>query len=412
MKGSCYAWFLVALLWVVLLLNYLDRQVIFALFPLLRAGLHLRDYQLGLIPTAFLWVYAVVSPLAGFLGDRFGRKRVIVASLFAWSLVSAALGQVKSFPQLLMGVSLLGIIEACYLPSGLALIADYHGERTRALATGLHQSGAYVGMVAGGMGGGWVGEHYGWRPVFVMLGAAGVAYSLFALWAVRENADRQRAATNSGAISLWPAMRELLHLPGFRTVTVVFCVAGMANWLLYSWMPLYLYERFHMSLGRAGFSATFFIQIGSAGGILLGGWLADHYSARSTRSRIFTQAAGVAVSAPFLLLVGATGSAAFLLVALVVFGIGKGAYDANCMPVLCQIAPARLRSTGYGLFNCAGSMAGGAVAAAAGALKATFGLGVTIEATGLLLFAAAALLLRVHPAPQPAPSLAPEPIRP
>ena len=123
MNNSRYAWLVVAMLWLIFLLNYLDRQVIFALFPLLRSGLHLQDYQLGVIPTAFLWVYAACSPLGGFLGDRFGRKRVIVLSLLFWSLVSAGIGLARSFPQLLMFVALMGVSEACYLPTGLALIS-------------------------------------------------------------------------------------------------------------------------------------------------------------------------------------------------------------------------------------------------------------------------------------------------
>ena len=94
------------------------------------------------------------------------------------------------------------------------------------------------------------------------------------------------------------------------------------------------------------------------------------------------------------------GSLAFLLVALVIFGLGRGAYDANCMPVLCQIASVRVRSTGYGLFNCAGCIAGGLVSAAAGALKATLGLSFSIQVTGLLLFASALLLLSVRPVPK------------
>jgi MFS family permease len=404
MKDVRYAWLVVAMLWVVFLLNYLDRQVIFSLFPLLRTDLRLWDYQLGLIPMAFLWLYAAVSPLGGFLGDRFGRKRVIIFSLVLWSLVSVAMGEARSFPPLLLCVALMGVSEACYLPAALALIADYHGERSRSLATGIHQSGAYVGMVAGGMGAGWMGEHYGWRPVFLLLGAAGVLYAGLVILGLRENPHRQAAEENNRAITFLEATRELLNLPGFRVLALVFCAMSMGNWVLYSWMPLYLYERFHMSLSRAGFSATFFIQIGSVGGILLGGWLADHFSARHSRSRLLTQAGALMAAAPFLLCVGLTGSSVFLLVALAVFGVGRGAYDANCMPVLCQIAPARVRSTGYGLFNCAGSMAGGVVAAAAGALKATMGLGVSIQATGLLLFASGLLLLRVRlvPADRPA----------
>lgn len=165
MKKSRYAWLVVAILWLVFLLNYLDRQVIFSLFPLLRSELHLQDYQLGLIPAAFLWVYAVCSLLGGFLGDRFGRKRVIVLSLLFWSLVSAGIGLARTYPQLLVAVALMGVSEACYLPAGLALISDYHSESSRSLATGIHSSGAYVGMVVGGFGGAWIGEHYGWRSV-------------------------------------------------------------------------------------------------------------------------------------------------------------------------------------------------------------------------------------------------------
>ncbi len=303
------------MLWVVFMLNYLDRQVIFSLFPLLRTGLHLRDDQLGLIPTAFLWLYATVSPWGGFLGDRFGRRRVIILSLVLWSLVSSAIGEAKSFPQLLLCVALMGVSEACYLPAALALIADYHGERSRSLATGIHQSGAYVGMVAGGMGAGWIGEYYGWRPVFLLLGVAGVIYGLVVMLGLRENANQQSASANSGATSFLAATSELLHLPGFRNLTLAFCAFSMGNWPLYSWMPLYLYERFHMSLVRAGFSPTFFIQAGSVGGILLGGWLADRFSVHTDRSRLLTQSGGLITAAPFLLWVGMTSSITFLLVA-------------------------------------------------------------------------------------------------
>jgi len=399
MKDSRYAWLVVAMLWLIFLLNYLDRQVIFSLFPLLRTDLRLRDFQLGLIPAAFLWVYALSSPMGGFLADRYGRKRVIVFSMLLWSLMSVAIGEARSFPQLVTGVALLGICEACYLPAGLALIADYHGERSRSLATGIHQSGSYLGSVLAGMGGGWVGEHYGWRLVFLLLGAAGFIYGLFVMLSLRDKSRRPPVGTTHGATSFLAATRQLVNLPGFLTLTLVFAGISMCNWLLYAWMPLYLYERFHMSLSRAGFSATFYVQIGSVMGMLLGGWLADHFSSRTRRSRILTQAGGMMAAAPFLLFAGMTNSSGLLLLALVVIGVGRAAYDANCMPVLCQIAPERLRSTGYGIFNFAGSTAGGLVAAAAGALKSTLGLGVTFQAVGILLFGWALLLLRVRIAP-------------
>ena len=399
MKGSRYAWFVVAVLWVVFLLNYLDRQVIFSLFPILRTDLRLSDFQLGLMSTSFLWVYALCSPFGGFLADRYGRKRVIVLSLLVWSLMTWATGEAKSFSQLISARALMGISEACYLPAGLALIADFHGERSRSLATGIHMGGAYTGMVVAGVGGGWIGEHYGWRPIFILLGSIGMVYCLFVILGLRESTQRGLAAATNAEISFLPAVRELLNLPGFLTLTAVFGATSMANWVLYTWMPSYLYEQFHMSLSAAGFSATFYLQIGSVAGILLGGWLADRLSSRTPRSRLLTQAGGLAAAAPFLILVGMTESSVLLFLALVVFGIGKGSYDANCMPVLCQIAPSRLRSTGYGLFNCAGCVAGGLVAAIAGALKSTMGLGGVIQVTGLLLLGSAFLLLRVSVAP-------------
>src|SRR3954447_20842136 len=96
-----YGWVLVALLWVIWLLNYLDRQIIFSVFPLIQRDLAISDTELGLIGTAFLWVYAAASPIAGYLADRIGRKRMVVASLVVWSAVTWATGQARTLPQLL-----------------------------------------------------------------------------------------------------------------------------------------------------------------------------------------------------------------------------------------------------------------------------------------------------------------------
>ena len=399
MTRSRYGWALVAVLWFIWLLNYLDRQVIFTVFPLLRSELRLSDFELGLLGTSFLWVYAVASPVAGYLGDRFGRKKVIYASLFAWSIMTWATGKARNFQELLWARGLMGVAEAAYLPAGLALISDYHSERTRSLATGLHNSGAYVGAVLGGVAGGWIGERYGWRPAFAFLGLTGIAYTFVAVGALRgapTTLARDPDLSRSPGPRFTASLREVCSLRAFPTLTLVFVVMSIANWLVYTWMPIYLYECFHLSLLAAGYSATFYLQAGAVGGTLLGGVLADKWGTRAERGRLFTQGGGLALAALFLCLAGMTPSVGFLLAALVVFGIGKGAYDCNCMPVLSQIAPPELRSTGYALFNCAGTIAGGTVAAAAGALKSSVGLGEMMVAAGFLLFIAAAFLLRLE----------------
>lgn len=399
MSKSRYAGMVVACLWFIWLLNYLDRQAFYSVFPLLQSRLKLSDFQLGLLSTSFLWVYAIASPLAGYLADRFGKKNLIVMSLFVWSLMTWATGKARSFQELLWARGLMGVSEAAYLPAGLAMIADYHSGSTRSRATGFHFSGGYLGIVLGGVVGGWIGEHYGWRRAFIVLGVIGIVYALFAAGVLRESPIPPEQKANRATIEragVIASLRELWSTRAFSILTVVFGITSLANWLVYTWMPIYLYERFHMSLLSAGFSATFYIQAGSIGGIVLGGMLADRWSSRWPRGRLFTQAAGLALVGPFLCVVGITASPGLLYVALAIFGIGRGAYDANCMPVLCQIVRPGLRATGYGFFNFVGTVAGGAIAAVAGAMKSSLGLGGIMEVVGMLLLVGAFLLFRVQ----------------
>jgi MFS family permease len=377
-----YAWLLVALLWVVALLNYVDRQVIYALFPLLEKDFGLSGAQLGLLSTVFLWVYAFASPFGGYLADRFGRTRMILASLLVWSAVTWATGHAKSYGQLLAMRALMGFSEAFYIPAALALIADHHSERTRSTATGLHQSGLYTGIVLGGVVGGWLGERYGWRMPFTILGAIGVVYFAVLLAGLR---PARRSGGALPRLDFAGSFRELSALPGFWRLTVVFSIVGLANWLVYTWMPSYLYERFGMGLALAGFSATFYIQAASFAGILAGGLVADAWAVRHSRGRIRVQAAGLAAAAPFLFAVGSTDWRPALLLGLILFGLGRGIYDSNAMPVLCQIAPPHLRSTGYGIFNLLSCVVGGLAAAGAGWLRSVLGLGAAFQIAAVLL---------------------------
>ncbi len=394
MMARRYAWELVALLWVVALLNYVDRQVIFSLFPLLSTDLGLSSVQLGLLSTVFLWVYGILSPFSGYVADRFGRGRLIGASLLVWSAVTLATGLSRTYGQLILARGLMGLSEACYLPAALAKIAQHHGPRTQSLAVGIHQSGLYVGMILGGAAGGWAGQRYGWRAPFLVLGAVGIVYvAVLGLFFRRERAAPE--GTRKAPRDFRSALGELWRLPGFGIMTGVFSAMAVANWLVYTWLPLYLYERFGMSLAEAGFTATFYIQGASFGGIILGGWLADRWSAGSARGRLYTQTCGLLLASPFLFLLGHADTRLVLVAALVLFGAGRGFYDCNTMPVLCQVARDDLRSTGYGIFNFAGCVAGGIVAALAGALKNVLGLAAAFQIAAGILCLSGVLLLRI-----------------
>jgi predicted MFS family arabinose efflux permease len=289
----------------------------------------------------------------------------------------------------------MGISEAFYLPAGWALIASWHPEKTRGKATGIHFVGGYLGMVIGGGLGGWLGMRFGWRLAFLFLGAIGIGYSVFLLFTLRDPvSDVYRGKPPTA--SFFKSVGVLFRTPGYPSMFVAFALISIGNWISYTWLPLYLYERFGMSLAKAGFSATFYLQVGSLAGMLVGGIVADHWVARRPRARVLVQAAGLLAAAPCLFLAGFTASVSFLLLGMLVFGTGRGIYDANCMPALCQIVPDELRSTGYGFFNFIGSLTGGIVAVGAGALKSSIGIGGTLEIAGVLLTISSLLLGRIH----------------
>jgi MFS family permease len=394
-QKKIYPWIVVLLLLLVWMLNYLDRQVIFSIFPLLENELHISAFQLGLLGTAFLWVYAACSPWAGHLADRFGKKKLICASLLVWSAITVLSGRAHTFHQLIVLRGLMGVSEACYLPAGLALIAAYHGPRTRSRAISLHYSGTYIGTVLGGVLGGWIGTQYGWRSVFGLFGVIGCVYGAFLLFALREKDAAEQDEPQRGT-SLSKAAARIFATKGYKKILIVFAIASICDWAIYTWMPLYLFEVFHFSLAKAGFTATFYIKAGGFLGLLIGGVVADAWAARSPRARAWTQSLGLMFAAPCLIFSGLTHMPLLLYVAMAIFGIGKGMYDGNTMPLLCDGIPTHLRATAFGFLNFAGTLSGGIIAATAGALKSTLGLGGTFGICGLFLVFASLLMATVQ----------------
>lgn len=397
--ASTRAWVLVGLLWVVALLNYLDRQVIFSLLPLLQADLKLSDIQLGLLGTVFLGVYGILSPFAGFLSDRFSRRMIIFLSLLVWSGVTWATAHARTGSELMLTRGLMGISEACYLPAALALIADHHGERTRSRANSLHWSGLYVGVTLGGFGGGWIGQYYGWRAVFTLLGAAGVIYSVFLALTLSRIPEPSVEGRPRQKVQLLPALKELCTIPNFVRLGSANAISSVAWWMVYAWLPLHLYERFHMSLAEAGFTATFYLQATSLTGALAGGWIADRWSQTNDRGRLLTQIIGLLIAGPMLFVVGLTHSVPVLVTCLLLTGIGRGFFEGNLMPVMCQVARPELRATGYGIYNFGSCAASSTMIAVAGALKSTLGLGGALEVSALIVVACGLYMMRVRFSP-------------
>ncbi len=368
------AWLAVALLWPVALLNYLDRQLLASMkFSVMHdvPGID-GDASWGLMLGQFKWVYAFLSPLGGLVADRFGRKRTIVASLAAWSAVTLATGHAQTFGQLLWTRTLMGCSEAFYFPAALALIADHHAPGTRSRAVGVHQMAVYAGAILGGFGG-YAADvpDLGWRGAFHLAGLAGLAYAVPLALLLREAPDRSAttsriepvSASHPGPSSLVRSvaqdLSQLLRTPAFLMLVACFTLPALAAWVVRDWMPAILKQQFNIGQGVAGVSATLYWNVAALLGVLLGGWLADAWNRRTPRGRMFTSALGISLIVPAMFGVGNAPSLVVAVSFLALFGLGWGLFDCNNMPILCQVAPQRLRATGYGLMNLVSISCGG-----------------------------------------------------
>lgn len=367
------SWLTVGLLWVVALLNYLDRLMITAMRDPLKADIAMSDAQFGLLTSVFLWVYGVFSPLGGFLADRFSRRLVIIASLLIWSVVTWITGYMQSLEGLLVARALLGLSEACYIPAALALIADFHPGPTRSLATGLHISGIYAGAALGGVGG-VIAEHFGWRAGFQWFGLFGIGYAALIVFLLRDATPAPAVSKSSAEaapqrINAASALGALFRQPAFLALLLVNTLVGTTNWSIYGWLPTYLRDQYKLDLGAAGMTATGYIQIASFFGVIIGGVWADRWSRSQPRARALVPALGYCVVAPCLFLSITADLLPVAVAGLMVFGIGRGFFDANLMPILRTVVDERYSATGYGWLNFVGVITGGALIYVGGVLK-------------------------------------------
>lgn len=360
------AWLVVALLCVVGCLNYLDRVMLTTMRGSIKEAIPMTDAQFGLLTSAFLWIYAFLSPFAGFLADRFGRARMIITALFVWSSITWLTGHARTYEQLLFARALLGVSEACYIPAALALIADYHRGGTRSLATGLHMIAISIGAGLGGLGG-LIAERGTWSSPFVMFGAIGVCYSVVLILFLR---DAPVATTASVVrVNLGAALKSLFSHGSFILALLYWGLLGIAGWAVVGWLPTFFGDRFHLSQGEAGMSATGYLQPAAWVGILLGAVVADRWSKVHPRGRIFAAAISLALAVPCILLGSHTDVFGLALTGFMLHSAAYNFSDSNMMPILCMVTDVRYRATGYGLLNLFGCVVGGLTVYMGGALR-------------------------------------------
>jgi MFS family permease len=357
-----YKWWVVFMLWFVCFFNYADRQSIFSVFPKFKEEFGFDKVQLGLIGSAFMWVYALGAPLAGFAGDRLSRRHLILGGCLFWSLVTMATSACSRLWQFVGVRALEGLGETFYFPASTSLLSDYHGAQTRSRALAFHNSGVYVGTIAGGWLGAWFAVHSGWRSGFFFFGGAGIVLALGLYRYLREpargQADRDQTMpleTNSPAPPSWREIGILLIQN--RTALLLlgaFLGANFVATIFLTWTPTFLVEKFHFQITSAGLSGSIFIHLASALSIPVGGWLADRWARRRAGGRMLVQALGLLVGSVFVFLVGTTRNVAVLLTVMSLFGLCKGLYDSNIFASIFDVIEPRARGTAAGIMNTVG----------------------------------------------------------
>lgn len=364
-----YPWLVVALLWVVALLNYMDRQMLSTMQDAMKLDIvELQKAEaFGALMAVFLWIYGIVSPFAGVVADRVSRKKLVVGSLFVWSAVTYLMGYASDFTQLYWLRALMGVSEALYIPSALSLIADWHEGKSRSLAIGIHMTGLYVGQAVGGFGA-TIAATFSWHSTFYWFGIIGIAYSVVLALLLHDKpkaVDAVAASPNPATLmkkeSLWRGLSVVLSTWAFWVILIYFAVPSLPGWATKNWLPTLFAENLGLDMAEAGPMSTITIAASSFVGVLLGGVLSDKWVLRNIRGRIYTSAIGLGMTIPALVLLGFGHSVVAVVGAGMLFGIGFGMFDANNMPILCQIISAKYRATAYGIMNMVGVFAGAAV---------------------------------------------------
>ncbi len=368
-QSKYYPWVVVGLLWVVALLNYMDRQMLSTMKEAMSHSIpELEKAEtFGNLMAAFMWIYGLMSPFAGAIADRMNRKWLIVASLFVWSSVTLLMGFTHDFSTLYILRMVMGLSEAMYIPAALALIADFHTGKSRSLAIGVHMTGLYIGQALGGFGA-MLSHHLSWENTFFYFGLFGALYALVLATFLHEtdaqlerikNGAKTNESQSNGLNNVVQSFGKILSSVPFWGMLIFFTATSLPGWATKNWLPTLFEQNLHLNMQVAGPISTATIALSSFIGVFVGGAISDRWVKTNVKGRVYTSAMGLGMMAPALAFLGFGSSYWSVIGGGFLFGFGLGFFDTNNMPILCQFFSSRYRSTAYGVMNMSGVIAGG-----------------------------------------------------
>lgn len=390
-RGARYA---LALLLTVNLLNYIDRQALYAVFPLIKADLNLSDAGLGLLGSAFMFSYMLAAPLFGTLGDRGNRTRIAAGGLALWSTATMLSGLASSYRMLLAARTLVGVGEASFGTVSPALLSDYFPRENRGRMLSLFFLAIPVGSALGYILGGQLGQAYGWQRAFLMVGLPGLFLAL-PLYLLN---DPRQGTLRAGSTGHEPFLQQLDRFRLNRTfVSATLSMAAMTFALggLAQWAPSFLQRSFGFEVARGNTIFGMITVVAGIVGTLAGGWLGDRFQRRSATGYLYVSAVGFLIGAPLLIFALLTSNPTLCLISIFAAELFLFLNTGPLNTVLVNVVKPGRRAIGFAINIFIIHALGDAISPAIiGFLSDWWGLSSALLITPVALFVAAGFALQ------------------
>lgn len=283
------------LLFLLNLFNYIDRQALFSVFPLIQADLHVTDFQLGALASAFMLAYMCYAPIVGFFADRTARHKWIAASAFVWSMATLACGWAKNYAGLLGARCFIGAGEAGFTTIAQPFLAEHSPAHKRATVLACFGLALPAGSALGYLLGGLAGQHWGWRAAFMLAGVPGIFLALAAWFCLQDPARKNQTAAGR------PGRKEygtLFKNKPFLLICLAHAMVTFVQGGLSAWMPTYFHRYLALDVADAAAAFGLMVVLCGAAGTYLGGKAADKLSAKNANAYFITIGAGLLLVPP------------------------------------------------------------------------------------------------------------------
>jgi MFS family permease len=346
-----YKWELLALLCCAYFLHQADRAVFGVVLSAIQKDLQLTGSEVGLVGTTLFVALAVMTPIAGYVGDVFNRKWIVICSLVFWSSATTFTGLTTGLVGLLL---LRSTATACgesfYTPAALPLLASFH-KSTRTIAMSIHQATLYVAVMISGVLAGFIADHWGWRSAFMLYGSVGILLGSIFVFRLRSAPSESREVREGGKGRITPreALGVMLRTPTALLITVSFTAVVLQANAYIVWAPSFIQEKFNLSMTQAGGLAMFSLYLPSLVAVLVGGLLSDRMVVTRPRFRLEMQSAFMFLCVPAILLMALAHSLTLTCCGMIALGLFQGTYQSNTPASFFDVIEPRYRSSAYGI---------------------------------------------------------------